>query len=89
VTRTREYLSRVQGKIKRYAKGNWGYPFIAAFMLLLFVAAVFLAVPGFASLAEIIADVAYFALAAGVVLQLAYLSRNKGKNQGVVLDGPS
>jgi hypothetical protein len=86
--RTRECFSKVQVKIKGYVKGNWGLPLIAGFMVLLFAAAVFLAA-GWASLADAIAVCAYFALAAGVVLQLACLSRNKGKNQGVVLDGSS
>ena len=55
--------------------------------MLLFAAAVLLAV-GWASLADAIAVCAYFALAAGVVLQLANFGKNR-KNQGVVLDKSS
>ena len=88
VTRTPKGFGRVQVKVKGYVKENWGYPFIAGFILLLFGAAIFLAA-GWASLAEAIAVCAYFALAAGVVLQLACLSKNRGKNEGVVLDGSS
>ena len=86
--RTRECLGRIQVKVKGYVKENWGYPFIAGFMILLFAAAVFLAA-GWASLAEAIAVCAYFALAAGIVLQLAYFYKNRGKNEGVILDGSS
>jgi len=91
VIRTRECLSRIQVKVKGYVKENWGYPFIAGFMILLFAAAVFLAAGGasLADLAEAIAVCAYFALAAGIVLQLAYFYKNRRKNEGVILDGSS
>jgi hypothetical protein len=93
VIRTRECLSRIQVKVKGYVKENWGYPFIAGFMILLFAAAVFLAAgAGWAPLAEAaeaIAVCAYFALAAGIVLQLAYFYKNRRKNEGGILDGSS
>jgi hypothetical protein len=57
-------------KVKGYIKQNWGSPFIGAFMLLLVVAASYLSA-GFASLADIIAVYAFYALVAGVFLQLA------------------
>ena len=87
MTRTKGCFSKVQVKIKGYVKENGGFPFIAGFMVLLFAAAALLAV-GWASLADAIAVCAYFALAAGVVLQLACFGKNR-KNQGVVLDRSS
>jgi hypothetical protein len=85
VIRIKEYFSKVHVRVKGFVKGNWGYPFIAGFMVLLFLGAVFLA-SGLGYLAEPIADVAYFALVAGAVLQLIYLTVSKRKSQGVVLD---
>jgi len=58
---------------------NWGFPFIGAFLIILFGAAVLLAV-GSSSIAEITANVAYFALVVGVILQLICFSRKKPKN---------
>ena len=88
VIRTPKGFGRIQVKVKGYLNENWGYPFIAGFMVLLFCAAIFLA-SGWASLAEAIAVCAYFALAAGIVLQLAYFYKNRRKNEGVILDGSS
>ncbi len=76
MTTKKECLVKVHVRIKAWSKGNWGFPFIAGFLVLLFSAAVFLAA-GSAFLAEEIADWAYFTLVAGVILQLACLSRNK------------
>ncbi|MGA2682128.1 MAG: hypothetical protein ABSF44_10060 [Candidatus Bathyarchaeia archaeon] len=73
----REYLSNIYVKFSEWSKGDWGYPFIAGFMALLFAAAVLLAVGS--AWASNAADLAYFALAAGVILQLACKSKNKGK----------
>jgi hypothetical protein len=39
----RESFKRIQRKTKRYDSSNWGFPFITAFLILLFTAAVFLA----------------------------------------------
>lgn len=79
ITKIREYFKQVQRKTKRYDSSNWGFPFIAAFLILLFIAAVFLATSAyFASTiseaivesAELIATFAYFALVIGVLFQL-------------------
>ncbi len=56
-------------KVKGYVKENWGSPFIVAFMLLLLSAAGFLSA-GLSSLADAVAVYAYYALVAGVLLQL-------------------
>ena len=56
-------------KSKQYLRENWGAPFIIAFMILLTVAAAYLAV-GMESLANDIAVYAYYNLVAGVILQL-------------------
>ena len=60
---------RFLDKIKRYFRANFGAPFVIGFIVLLVVAAVFLAV-GLEWLANEVANYAYFALFAGVVLQL-------------------
>jgi hypothetical protein len=66
-------------KVKGYVKQNWGSPFIVGFMLFLFVAAVSLSA-GFASLADTVAVYAYYALVAGVFLQLASFLKYRGKS---------
>ena len=65
-------------KVKGYVKENWGYPFIAGFMLLLIAAAVTLSV-SLSSLANNVALYAYYTLVAGVVLQLASFLKYRGK----------
>src|SRR5271157_796772 len=86
----REYLFNIYVKIREWSKGNWGFPFIAGFMVLLSAAAALLAVRSSwaSNAAETTANFAYFALVAGVILQLACISGNKGKNR-VALDGAS
>lgn len=69
ITKILEYFKQIQRKTKRYASSNWGFPFIAAFLILLFTASVFLAA-NLVWVAEIIADGAYFALVIGVLFQL-------------------
>jgi hypothetical protein len=59
----------VLAKIRGYFRENWGAPFIIGFMLLLMVAAASLSL-GFEFLANEVAVYAYYALVAGVVLQL-------------------
>ena len=54
---------------KYYEKENWGSPLIAAFMLLLLVVAISLSV-GWSWLADTVAVYAYYALVAGIFLQL-------------------
>ena len=70
-------------KVKGYVKENWGSPFIVGFMLLLIVAAVSLSA-GFASLADNVAVYAYYALVAGVFLQLASFLKYRGKSSDEV-----
>ena len=65
-------------KIKVYAKENWGAPFIVGFMLLLITAAIFLSV-GLSSLADTVAVYAYYALVAGVLLQLVCFLKYRKK----------
>lgn len=79
-------FSKIQVVIRKYVEKNWGFPFIVVFLVLLFSAAVFLSI-GLSSLAESISVYAYFILVAGVVLQLVYILRNRGRNGEVVLDG--
>jgi hypothetical protein len=80
------YLGQIREKIPRFVRDNWGFPFVFAFLMLLFVSAALL-FAGF-SMADETATTTYFVLAAGVVLQLVCFSRNKFKN-GVALDGSS
>ena len=56
-------------RVKGYVRENWGTPFILGFMLLLMVAAGSLSV-GLDVLANAVAVCAYYALVAGIVLQL-------------------
>jgi len=73
------FLKKLPDNVKVYVRENWGAPFIVGFMLLLMVAAVSLAM-GLAVLADGIAIVAYCALVAGVVLQLACFLKYNKKN---------
>ena len=70
-------------KVKGYVKENWGSPFIVGFMLLLIAAAVSLSA-GFSSLADTVAVYAYYALVAGVFLQLASFLKYRGKSNDEV-----
>ena len=63
------FALRFYGWVKVYFKKNWGAPFVLGFMVLLAIAAVFLAI-GLEWWATQMANYAYFALVAGVVLQL-------------------
>jgi hypothetical protein len=56
-------------RLKGYVKENWGSPFIVAFMVLLMGSAVFLSA-GLSYQADTIAVYAFYALVAGVILQL-------------------
>jgi len=71
-------------KIRGYVRENWGAPFIIWFMLLLVVAAALLSM-GLDFLANEVAVYAYFALVAGVVLQivcfLKYGEKSESKNE--------
>lgn len=59
--------------------GNWGFRFVAGFILLLLIAAILSTMQWVSYLAEPIATVAYFALVIGVVLQLVLLGKNSNK----------
>ncbi len=74
-------LSRFRGvfaRLKGYVKENWGAPLIIAFMVLLMVAAASLSL-SLSFLADEVAVYAYYALIAGVVLQLACFLKYRGK----------
>ena len=66
-------ITRALAKLKIYVKEKLSLHLIAGFIVLLLIAAVFMAV-GQASLAEAVGDYAYFVLAAGVILQLISFS---------------
>lgn len=80
---TRIGSNKIELKVREYVKENWGVPFILGFMLLLIVAAVSLTV-GLPSLADTIAVYAYYALVAGVFLQLASFLKYRGKSDDKV-----
>ncbi len=69
----RELITRALAKLRIYVKEKLSLHLIAGFIVLLLISAVFMAV-GWASLAEVVADYAYFVLAAGVILQLISFS---------------
>jgi len=73
----KSFSKEMPARIKGYVRDNWGAPFIVGFMLLLMVAAASLSM-GLADLANEAAIFAYYALVAGVVLQLvSFLKYNK------------
>ena len=75
---TQNDFERIMIKVKGYIKENWGSPFIAGFMLLLVVAAVFLSV-GWFYIADSVAAYAYYALVIGFFFQLASFLKYRGK----------
>ena len=71
------FVKEIPARVKGYVRENWGAPFILGVMVLLMVAASSLSI-GLADLANEAAIFAYYALVAGVVLQLAsFLKYNK------------
>jgi hypothetical protein len=76
-------FKKIMLKVKRYVYENWDSPFIAGFMLLLLVAAVSLST-GLSSLANNVAVYAFYALVAGVFLQLASFLKYRGKSDAEV-----
>ena len=76
------FVKAVPARVKGYVRANWGAPFIVGFMLLLVVAAGSLSV-GLDVLANEVAVYAYYALVAGVVLQLVCFVKfgEKGGNK--------
>ena len=78
---TQVSFNKIMLKVEGYVKENWGSPFIVGFMLLLVAAAVSLSA-GLSSLADTVAVYAYYALVAGVFLQLASFLKYRGKSDG-------
>jgi heme/copper-type cytochrome/quinol oxidase subunit 4 len=76
-------FDKIMIKVKSYVRKNWGSPFILGFMLLLIAVAVSLSA-GLSSLADTVAVYAYYALAAGVFLQLASFLKYRGKSDDEV-----
>ena len=76
-------LDNIMLRTKGYVKANWGSPFIVVFMSLLVIAAVSLSV-GLSSFANNLAVYAYYALVAGVFLQLASFLKYRGKSDSEV-----
>ena len=76
-------LGNIMLRTKGYVKANWGSPFIVVFMSLLVIAAVSLSV-GLSSFANNLAVYAYYALVAGVFLQLASFLKYRGKSDSEV-----
>jgi hypothetical protein len=87
MTKINCYFHRIQVLTLSYFRENWGFPFVAGFLFLLFSSAILLAA-NMASYAEQLATVAYFTLAIGVVLQIVCFSKNREKI-GDVLNGSS
>lgn len=65
-------------KIRDFVRGNWGFPFILVFIILLLLAAVSLTV-GASIIGEYVAVFAYYALAIGVFLQLVCFLKARKK----------
>jgi hypothetical protein len=65
-------------KLKTYVKENWGSPFIVGFMAFLVTAAVSLSF-GLPSIANSVTIYAYYALVAGIFLQLVCFMKNGKK----------
>lgn len=84
MTKISSYWKQIQEQTERSIRGNWGFPFIAGFLALLFAAAVLLDV-GWIQWAEVTVTCAYFAIVVGVILQHVF-GINRSKN-GVVFDG--
>jgi hypothetical protein len=76
-------FNKIMLKVKGYVYENWGSPFIVGFTMLLVVAAVSLSA-GLASLADNVAVYAFYALVAGVFLQLASFLKYRGKSDAGV-----
>ena len=66
-------------RFKRFLRENPGAGFIVGFQVLLVSCAVLLAA-GWNFVAEVVAVVAYFMLAAGVLVQLVWYVRHRDKN---------
>ena len=76
-------FNQIELKLKGYVKENWGSPFIMAFILLLVVAAVFLSA-GSTSLADTLGVYGFYALVAGVLLQIGSFLKYGGTDDDEV-----
>lgn len=83
----KSFIKGIQKKVRAYAKENWGAPFIIGFVLLLVIAAISLSM-GFNALANSVAVYAYYALVAGVVLQIVCFLK-LGRKMRRISSGPS
>jgi hypothetical protein len=63
-------------KLKSYVKENWGSPFIVGFIIFLITAAVSLSV-GLSSIANAVSIYAYYALVAGIFLQIVCFVKHR------------
>jgi len=79
LSEVRGFVLRFLGKARVYVRGNWGAPFVLGFMGLLMIAAALL-ILGLPWSAEVVGNVAYFSLVAGVVLQLLCFRRRGEKD---------
>lgn len=70
--------AKIDDKVKEYFKSNYGAPFIIAFMLLLIIAAVNLAIDN-KDMADQLAVYAYYMLVIGVVGQIIAYIRKKNE----------
>jgi len=71
-------------RLKGYVKLNWGSPFVFSFVVLLLSAGYSL-LCGISSLADILSECAFYALAIGVTLQiLCSLKYRESKSNGTV-----
>ena len=73
------YFNQVRIVGTRYVKGNWGFPFIASFLVLLLAAAIMLTAKTTATLAEDTATCAYFALAIGVIFLIGNVNSKNAR----------
>ena len=74
----RDLTPLLSNRLKPYLRGNWGAPFILAFMIMLLAAAGYLCY-GLESTANEVAVYAYYSLVIGVVLQfICYLKYGGG-----------
>lgn len=71
---------KIFARIEGYVRENWGAIFVLAFMILLMIGAGSLAI-GLDSFANEVAVFAYYALVAGVFLELACFLKN-GRRKG-------
>jgi hypothetical protein len=87
MTKIHYYLQKIQVLTHSYFRENWGFPFIAGFLIFLFSSAILLAAD-MSYWAEPIANISYFSLVVGVVLQLIGFSQTIKKN-GDISNGSS